>query len=591
MSIPTPSIASPTAANPSLEADTILTNADIYTEDEANPRAGVVAFKSQKIVYVGGAQDNGWREFVGRDTKVLDLHGRMVIPGITDSHTHPGLVVLSSYAITIPWTRNLQELMDFLKKYASEHPVSEVPFIEAQYYPSDMQWGPNGPTAAAIDHYVSDRPVIMEDWSGHSSVANSKALELMGVDKSTPLEIVPHDPAPQFVRAADGVTPTGFIYEGAWHQFAAKMFKAIHWSPPSKVTPELLASFTNFLSSKGVTSLFDAASGNEQLAAAAALDKQGKLNMNYHASLVMHTVAQLPENIRTLRDWQQKYGNEHIEANTIKLFLDGTNEIGTSAVLEPFIKGRGNRGKLRLSENDLVRTMLILNRENLDLHIHVLGDRGFRTILNAVETVKHQVGKDWKMRVTAAHADLVDPADMARVANLGVIVNWTPHWGGGSFGDAAADWLGYERFNRMTQFNPIIKSGGMVTFSSDVVSGYEAYRANPFFGMQAAHTRIDPTMPMPLGSRGPVPGTQIRPPLSARLSLEDLLTGYTRTGAYQLRLENSTGTIALGKMASLAILNQNLFKAADDKIRDVAPIAVIFEGRLVQGDLDAACRP
>ena len=84
-----------------------------------------------------------------------------------------------------------------------------------------------------------------------------------------------------------------------------------------------------------------------------------------------------------------------------------------------------------------------------------------------------------------------------------------------------------------------------------------------------------------------MPGTQIRPPLSARLSLHDLLTGYTRNGAYQLRLENSTGTIETGKMANLAILNENLFQVPDDKIRYVAPIAVFFEGRVVKGDLNA----
>ena len=215
--------------------------------------------------------------------------------------------------------------------------------------------------------------------------------------------------------------------------------------------------------------------------------------MNHHAARRMSTIEKLPADIRTLRQWQQKYVNEHIEASTIKLFLDGTNEIGTSAVLEPFIQGKDNYGKLRLSEADLVKTLLILNRENLDLHIHVLGDRGFRVILNAVETVKRRLGKDLARSRDRGTRRPGRSVRHAGVFKLGVIVNWTPDWGGGSFGDAAADWLGYERFNRMTQFNPIIKSGGMVTFSSDVTGQYDAYRANPFFGMQGGHTRIDPS--------------------------------------------------------------------------------------------------
>src|SRR3974390_3253751 len=114
-----PSGAAPAVAEQRVEADTILRNADIYTEGKANPRAGVVAIKGQKFVYVGGAQDNEWRTFVGHDTKVVDVQGHMVIPGITDAHTHPGSVVLSSYTVSIPWTRNLTEILEFLKKYAA----------------------------------------------------------------------------------------------------------------------------------------------------------------------------------------------------------------------------------------------------------------------------------------------------------------------------------------------------------------------------------------------------------------------------------------------------------------------------------------
>lgn len=568
-------------------ADTILHNGRIYTEGTAHPRASVVAIRGQKIVYVGGAKDAGWRRFVGRSTKVVDVRGRMVIPGITDAHTHPSSVALSSYAVTIPWTRDLTTILEFLKKYAAEHPVSAVPFIEAQYYPSDMVWGPDGPTAAAIDAYVSDRPVIMQDWSGHASVANSKALELMGVDKNTPLQIDPTDPAPQFVRGPDGVTPTGWNYEGAWGYFADKMYKAIGWAPPSKLTPKLLEGFTGPLSAKGVTSMFDAATDEDTIATAAALDRQGKLNMNFQGAPVFGTVAELPGRIRMVRRWERKYGSRHIKVRAMKLFLDGTLEIGTGAVLKPYIIGKDDYGKLRMTEKDLVTSMLILNRENIDLHIHIVGDRAFRAALDAVQTVKRKIGKRWHMRVTLAHDELIDPADMPRVAKLGVIVNWTPHWSGGPFGDAAATWIGFDRFDREWQFNPIIHSGGMVTFSSDVVSQYEAYRANPFFGMQAGHTRIDPTMPMPADSPGVVPGTLIRRPLSARLSLKDLLTGYTRNGAFQLRLEKSTGSIAVGKMANLSILNEDLFRVPDNKIKDVAPLVVLFEGRVVKGELSS----
>ena len=142
---------------------------------------------------------------MGPDTNVVDVDGRTIIPGIIDSHTHPELVALSSWHISLPRTDDLRVIQDFLRRFGGEHSVSDVPFIYAEYYPSEMDWGPDGPTAAAIDAAVSDRPVLLQDFSDHGSTVNSRMLELLGVDEQTPIQIDPNDPAPRFVRGSDGV--------------------------------------------------------------------------------------------------------------------------------------------------------------------------------------------------------------------------------------------------------------------------------------------------------------------------------------------------------------------------------------------------
>jgi predicted amidohydrolase YtcJ len=163
---------------------------------------------------------------------------------------------------------------------------------------------------------------------------------------------------------------------------------------------------------------------------------------------------------------------------------------------------------------------------------------------------------------------------MPRVGDLGIIINWSPHWSGGYFGPVSAEWLGKERFNRMYQFNPIIDKGGIVNYGSDVVTQYEAHRADPFFGMQVAHTRIDPEFPM-----------GVREPISACLSLENLLKGYTINGAVQLRLADRIGSIEVGKLANIVLLSKDLFSVPKDKIRAVEPVAVVFEGKVIHGSL------
>jgi predicted amidohydrolase YtcJ len=431
---------------------------------------------------------------------------------------------------------------------------------------------------------VSDRPVLLQDFSDHASTVNSKMLELMGVDRHTPIQVDPDDPAPHFVRRADGVTPTGWVRERAWTHVADTMYDAIGWRPPEEVTPALLERFTSFLSSRGVVALLDAATSRAALSSAAALDAEGRLNLHYHGARIFSSLANLDAGIADVRAWQDEFGGPHIRVDTMKLFLDGTNEFGTGAVLEPLVTDESDVGLLRMSEDDLTIAMQRLDAEGIDLHIHVVGDRGFRVALNAVERAKRNVGEAWGNQVTLAHDELIDPSDMSRVVELGVLLNWTPHWSGGYFGAAAADHLGRERFDRMYQFNPVIASGGTVTYGSDVVTQNEANRADPFFGMQVAHTGVDPEYPMRPG-RGTVEGTAIREPISARLSLRNLLRGYTLNGAVQLGLARRIGSIEVGKLAHLSVLDADLFEVPEDEIRDVRPDAVLFGGRLVHGAL------
>ena len=222
-------------------ANTVLEHARIYTGGDNGPRPSVVAIKGKEILYVGERGAGSPDELVGPN--VVDLGGRTIIPGLVDSHTHPELVALSSWHISLPPTDDLNTILDFLREYVADHPVSDVPFIYAEYYPSDMDWGPDGPTAAAIDAAVSDRPVLLQDFSDHASTVNSRMLELMGVDEHTPIQVDAEDPAPRFARGADGVSPTGLVREDAWSRFADTMYDTIGWRPPEEVTPASLEGY------------------------------------------------------------------------------------------------------------------------------------------------------------------------------------------------------------------------------------------------------------------------------------------------------------------------------------------------------------
>ena len=268
--------------------------------------------------------------------------------------------------------------------------------------------------------------------------------------------------------------------------------------------------------------------------------------------------------------------------HTVKFFLDGTNEMGNSASLEPHYNDPAgtNYGEINMTEEELTHVLLRLNEEGIDLHIHVVCDRGFRTACNAYEkalkTVE-QEGGAWKIYMELAHCELVHPDDMKRPAELGIIINWSTYWAGGYFGEAAIEYLGKDRWNTMYDMTKFIESGAVVTYGSDVIGMCEEHRGDPFFGMQISATRVDIEDPL---DPDRYPGS-VRQPESAKLSVEEMIRGYTRYGAIPLRLEDKIGTIEAGKQADLAVLNKNIFQIPPEELRTVKPDAVMFEGRFI----------
>ena len=179
------------------------------------------------------------------------------------------------------------------------------------------------------------------------------------------------------------------------------------------------------------------------------------------------------------------------------------------------------------------------------------------------------------------HCELVDADDMGKPAELGIAVNWSCHWSGGYFGDEAKRFIGEEKWNNMYQFNPMIRFGAQVAFSSDVITDYELNRANPFFGIQVANTRIDPQFPL---DEGLYPGG-MRPPENARIPLETLLKGYTAAGARQLHWQTIMGSLTPGKLANFCIVSENPLEADPAKVKDIDFGAVVFEGEVIYGEL------
>jgi predicted amidohydrolase YtcJ len=543
-------------------ADLVLDSARVYTVSDGALWADAVAIRGGRIVYVGTSA--GAAAYVGPKTERRDMGTRLILPALVDSHTHPGLVTSSGDVFLLPETEDPKALVAAVADEAKKHPEKKM--LVGGYWPI-AGFPTSGPRKEDLDRVVPDRPVVLFDDSGHSQWLNSKALAAMGIAKTTP------DPVPglsYFVRDASG-EPTGWAKEMAVRPYLAKMGLV------PRLDKQELFEFLTYLVSKGVTTLFDAGNGDRDDAVYSVLHElelEGRLPLRYHGCVHITLPDQVDGAVARLERLRAAYSGPRLRLDTIKIHFDGVSEIGTSSVLEPFVSDPKSRGGTVISGDRLRDFIVELDAKGIDLHLHTVGDAAVRTALDAVEAAQGRLGRGLKSRVTLCHIELVSNRDVPRFAKLGVIANFTPHWNGGYFLGADRH-LGQERYDRMYRVQPLIDADAMVTFSSDITDHIEwkTERGNPFLGMEIGHNRQEG------------PDDPIRPEEKERLGLEALVRGYTRAGAYQLGREMDLGSIEPGKSADLIVLDTDLFTAPRYKIHEIAPSAVLMEGRVVSGKL------
>lgn len=533
-------------------ADLVLRGGAVYTMNAARSWARSVAVRKGKIIYVGDSTPPA--KLVGPATEVVDLGGRMVLPGFQDAHVHPVSAGLELGEIRLYDVPTADSAVEVIRDYALAHPA--LKWIRGNGWQLPL-FPKADPSKTLLDRAVADRPALLYAMDGHSAWVNSKALALAGITRDTP-----DPPNGRIERDPRTGEPSGTLRESAIDLVADSM--------PGYTDAEMsaaLAAAQSEANSFGITAVFGANEGEQELKAYAAADQAGTLTLRVVAALTTGGDSAGASLLPRLRAWRARFATPHVHPIAVKLFADGVLESGTAALLRPYLDRRGDAGKANYSQPALDRLVADLDQDGFQIHVHAIGDRAIRMTLDAFERARERNGER-DSRHSIAHLELIDPADIPRFRRLGVVANFEALWANGDeyLTRLTEPALGPARSRWLYPIASVVRTGAVVSGGSD----WSVSSLNPLDAIEMGVTHLDPSRPgMPVWNA------------AERVDLPTMIALYTIDAAYANHLETETGSIEVGKAADLVILDTNLFEIPLGRIHAVRVLRTLLEGRTV----------
>ncbi len=538
-------------------ADTLFINGSVYTMDASRSWATAVGLRDDKIIYVGF--DDGAEALRGPSTRVVDLGGKMLMPSFQDIHIHPIAAGQEALTVDLNGKGSLEAYLETLKEYADANP--DEPWLVGGGW-SMAVFGPGGRASKKLlDAVVPDRPVYLTSADGHSGWANSAALKLAGIDEDT------RDPASGIV---DRDPATGEII-GSLQEGAMELL-TVHIPPPTDETYQRSLQYSvNLLNSYGITAITDAWVMEPHLKAYRSLDQRHELSLRVTGSQWWERAEGL-EQIEGFKKLRQEFTNGNLKATTVKIMQDGVMENYTAAMSEPYYVEGNPTGIPMIDPEFMKEAVTALDAAGFQVHFHAIGDAAITQCLDAVEAAIIANGNSHR-RHHISHLQAINPKDLHRFRELGVVANFQPLWAFADsyINDLTLPFIGEERGNWMYTIRSVINAGGMIAFGSD----WSVSTANPFPQIETAVTRTN----------ADGEGETFMP--HETIDLATALAAFTINSAFVNGIEKETGSIEVGKLADLIVLDRNLFGIPAKEISDTKVLLTLLGGQPVYGEIPA----
>ena len=536
------------AGQPVEPASLIVYNASVYTVNSAQPRAEAVAVREDRIVLVGSTADA--LALRGTDTRVIDAEGATLLPGIQDSHGHFTNLGASLQVLPLRGTTSYEQIVEMVRARAATARPGE--WIQGRSWDQNDWPVKDWPHHAQLTAAAPNNPVYLTRVDGHAALVNQAALDAAGVTLSTR-----DPPGGRIIRDASGEA-AGVLIDAAQDLVASKIPPV----SPAQLEEQILLADKE-ARELGLTMVHEAGATPDHVAAYKRLIDAGSLKTRLYVMLRGPLSMLEPE---FKKGPLINYGGHRLSVRAIKIGADGALGSRGAALLEPYSDESTTSGLMTTPPEEIYLQTLAASRAGFQTCIHAIGDRANRVAMDVFERVQAEVSGARNLRMRNEHAQILDAAEIPRFARLNVIASmqathatsdmpWVPvRIGAARTEEGAYVW------------QRLIKSGVVLANGSD----FPVEEPNPMLGFYAAVTRQDPSG-HPAGGWMP----------DERLSRQEMLKSFTWNAAYAAHAERDLGSLEVGKLADMVLLDTNVMTVTPKQILSARPLITIIGGEVV----------
>lgn len=532
----------------------VLFNGRIYTGNGQQPFVEAIAIQKNKIIATGSSA--AMKKLTGASTKQYDLKGKLVVPGFNDAHIHFLSGSQSLRTADLNNSKTPEEAVHTVLEFAKKNPSAKwITGTGWQYtvFPDGK------PTKQMLDAVISDRPVYIRAYDGHSAWVNSKALELAGITKETK-----YSGFGSIVKDANG-EPTGMLSESAM-QLVSKLL------PPftKEEKLEAIEAGLKYAASLGITSVQNASGTIEEFELYKELLAKGKLTLRYAAAFSTNSNTSAEDIQRFAAIKNQYSNNAMLKADAVKFMLDGVIESHTAVMMEDYsdagVNGKTANGTFAYPIPIYQRLTEAFDKAGFRMYTHAIGDRSVHEALNAYENAQ-QKNNSTNTRHRIEHIEQCKPADVQRFKQLHVLPSMQPIHADPGTVAVWANAVGEQRLPFSFGWQSMLQSNAFLVFGSDWPACIDL---NPLHGLHIAVNR-QTTDGQPAG--GWIP--------QQRITIKEALDAYTFGGAYSSFEETYKGKLQTGYLADFVVLSQNIFEIAPSLIHETKVLLTVMDGKIV----------